>query len=41
VIEFGVINDTIHAPNERTSIEEVEKLHRVFSELIKNFNGEG
>jgi len=37
VIEFGVINDTIHAPNERTSIEEVEKLHRVFSELIQNF----
>ena len=37
VVEFGVINDTIHAPNERTSIEEVEKLHRVFSELIKNF----
>jgi len=37
VVEFGVINDTIHAPNERTSIEEVEKLHRVFTELIKNF----
>jgi succinyl-diaminopimelate desuccinylase len=38
VIEFGVINDTIHAPNERTSIEEVDKLYHVFSELIKNFN---
>jgi succinyl-diaminopimelate desuccinylase len=37
VIEFGVINDTIHAPNERTSIEEVEKLHRVFNALIQNF----
>ncbi len=37
VIEFGVINDTIHAPNERTSIEEVENLHRVFNVLIKNF----
>jgi len=37
VVEFGVINDTIHAPNERTSIEEVEKLHRVFSDVIKNF----
>jgi succinyl-diaminopimelate desuccinylase len=37
VVEFGVINDTIHAPNERTSVEEVEKLHRVFSELVKNF----
>ncbi len=38
VVEFGVINDTMHAPNERTSIEEVEKLYRVFSDLIKNFN---
>ena len=37
VVEFGVINDTIHAPNERTSIEEVEKLHRIFSDVIKNF----
>lgn len=37
VIEFGVINDTIHAPNERTSIREVEQLHRVFSRLIEQF----
>ena len=37
VIEFGVINDTIHAPNERTSIEEVEKLYKVFKETITNF----
>lgn len=37
VIEFGVINDTIHAPNERTSIHEVEQLHRVFSRLIEQF----
>ncbi|MDD5212598.1 MAG: succinyl-diaminopimelate desuccinylase [Sulfuricurvum sp.] len=37
VIEFGVINDTIHAPNERTSIREVEQLHRVFSRLIAQF----
>ncbi len=37
VVEFGVINDTIHAPNERTSIIEVEKLHQVFSQLIQNF----
>jgi len=36
-VEFGVINDTIHAPNERTSIEEVESLYRVFKELIKEF----
>jgi len=41
VVEFGVINDTIHAPNERTSIEEVEKLCAVFKETVKNFNHEG
>lgn len=37
VIEFGVINDTIHAPNERTSITEVETLYKVFSTLIQRF----
>lgn len=37
VIEFGVINDTIHAPNERTSIAEVENLYTVFTKLIHNF----
>jgi len=37
VIEFGVINDTIHAPNERTSILEVENLYKVFSTLIQRF----
>ena len=38
VVEFGVINDTIHAPNERTSIKEVEALCEVFKELVKHFN---
>ncbi|NOQ31834.1 MAG: succinyl-diaminopimelate desuccinylase [Helicobacteraceae bacterium] len=37
VIEFGVINDTIHAPNERTSKEYVEGLEKVFSSVIKNY----
>ncbi len=37
VIEFGVINDTIHAPNERTSIVEVQNLYQVFSALIQRF----
>ncbi|MEA1954422.1 MAG: succinyl-diaminopimelate desuccinylase [Campylobacterota bacterium] len=37
VVEFGVINDTIHAPNERTSIDEVEKLHAIFLNLVQNF----
>jgi len=34
------VNDTIHAPNERTSIDQVEKLYRVFGETIKNFKDE-
>jgi len=38
VVEFGVINDTIHAPNESTTIAEVEKLYGVFTTLIKEFN---
>ncbi len=38
VVEFGVINDTIHAPNERTSIQEVEQLYAVFKNLVNNFN---
>ncbi len=37
VIEFGVKNDTIHAPNERTSVEEVTKLFEVFKELIRRY----
>lgn len=37
VVEFGVKNDTIHAPNECTSKEEVEKLYEVFRELIRTF----
>lgn len=38
VVEFGVINDTIHAPNERTSIKEVEGLYAVFKDTVKHFN---
>ncbi|MDD5359210.1 MAG: succinyl-diaminopimelate desuccinylase [Sulfurovaceae bacterium] len=37
VAEFGVINDTIHAPNESTTIDEVEKLYAIFTKVIKNF----
>ncbi|WP_281950538.1 succinyl-diaminopimelate desuccinylase [Nitrosophilus kaiyonis] len=36
-VEFGVINDTIHAPNERTNKDEVIKLYKVFKEVLKNF----
>lgn len=36
VLEFGVINDTIHAPNERVGIDEVEKLYKVFMQVIKD-----
>ena len=37
VVEFGVKNDTIHAPNERTSKEEVQKLYEVFRKLIDTY----
>ena len=36
-VEFGVINDTIHAINERTSVKEVEKLAEVFENIILNW----
>jgi succinyl-diaminopimelate desuccinylase len=38
VVEFGVINDTIHAPNENTSIDEVRKLYRVFADTVAHFS---
>jgi succinyl-diaminopimelate desuccinylase len=37
-VEFGVINDSIHAIDEHTSIQEVENLTKVFSDLIENFD---
>ncbi|ADV46897.1 succinyl-diaminopimelate desuccinylase [Nitratifractor salsuginis] len=37
VVEFGVRNDTIHAPNERVPIDEVEGLYRVFRRVIEAF----
>ncbi len=36
-IEFGVINDTIHAIGERTTVKEVEQLTAVYEDLIKSF----
>ncbi len=36
-VEFGVLNDTIHAPNESTSIDEVKALYEVFLKVIKSF----
>ncbi len=36
-VEFGVINDRIHAINERTSIKEVEKLYEIFKSVIERF----
>jgi succinyl-diaminopimelate desuccinylase len=38
VVEFGVINDTIHAPNERTTPEEVIKLADIFKDVIESWN---
>ncbi len=37
VIEFGVRNDTIHAPNECTTPEQVESLYKVFQKVISLF----
>ena len=37
VVEFGVRNDTIHAPNERCSLKELQILKEVFTHLIKSF----
>jgi len=37
-VEFGVINDTIHAPNERTTALEVENLARIFARVIEKFS---
>lgn len=36
VVEFGVLNDRIHAANERVKISEVEKLYEIFTDLILN-----
>jgi succinyl-diaminopimelate desuccinylase len=36
-VEFGVINDTIHSINERTSIKEVQDLTKIFKILIRDF----
>ncbi len=40
-IECGIVNDTIHAVNERCSIDEVEKLEKVFLYVIENFKDNG
>jgi succinyl-diaminopimelate desuccinylase len=36
-VEFGVINDTIHSIDERTTINEVKNLTKVFEDIIKNY----
>ncbi len=36
-VEFGVVNDTIHAPNESTGIDEVKALYEVFLRVIERF----
>lgn len=34
VLEFGVRNETIHAPNECVGVDEIEKLTKIFQEFI-------
>ncbi len=36
-IECGVVNDRIHAPNERVGIDEVEALFDVYTQVIREF----
>ena len=35
VVEFGVINDRIHGRNERTTIQEVETLYKIFVKILE------
>lgn len=37
VVEFGVINNRIHAVDERTTIKEVESLYKIFVEVLKTY----
>lgn len=37
-VEFGVVNDTIHAPNECCPLASIEALCKVFEETIKRIN---
>lgn len=37
VVEFGVINDRLHAVDERTTIKEVENLYKIFVEVLKTY----
>ncbi|MEF3191202.1 MAG: succinyl-diaminopimelate desuccinylase [Campylobacterales bacterium] len=39
VVEFGVRNDTIHAPNERIMTAEIEALKQVFSQFLAKLGG--
>ena len=39
-VEFGVVNDTIHAPNESCPMQEVELLVEVFKDVINRFKEE-
>ena len=36
-VEFGVVNDTIHQANERTTVEQVKSLNQIFKDLIQRF----
>jgi succinyl-diaminopimelate desuccinylase len=37
VVEFGVRNDTIHAPNERVALAELNALAEIYSQLIEAY----
>jgi len=37
-VEFGVVNDTIHAKNEYTYVDYIYKVEEIFADLIENFH---
>lgn len=38
VVEFGVLNDTIHSANEKVAIKDLQSLHQVFLKTIDYFS---
>jgi succinyl-diaminopimelate desuccinylase len=36
VVELGVVNETIHKTNEHVRVDDIDRLHRVYCELLEN-----
>lgn len=37
VVEFGLVNKTIHQPNEQARVEDIEKLTQIYKRIIERF----